>query len=130
MIHDQSVWPVVGQSSSLWLVQTYAVQYGLDPHDHCLQLIISSLYLLHEHLELRLRLMSILYKRHNYMLNACLRPHKLKLHEKTLTAKVLNGLLIPLLHFLLHLQKLTDGFLGQAELHLHCCAQRTDVSQH
>ena len=44
-----------------WL-QTDVVQHELDLHDHHLQLIISSLYLLHEHLELRLRLMSILYK--------------------------------------------------------------------
>ena len=36
MIHDQSVWPVVGQSSSLGLHQTDVVQHGLDPRDHCL----------------------------------------------------------------------------------------------
>ena len=51
------------------------------------------------------------------MLNTWLRSFKLKLHEKTLTAKVLNGLLNPLLLFLLHLQKLDNGFLGQADLH-------------
>ena len=100
-----------------WL-QTDVVQHELDLHDHHLQLIISSLYLPHEHLELCLRWMLILCKRHSYMLNACLRPHKLKLHEKTLTVKVFNGLLSPLLCFLLRLQKLADGFLGQAELHL------------
>ena len=44
--------------------------------------------------------------------------------------KVFNGLLSPLLRFLLRLQKLADGFLGQAELHLQCCAQQTDMSQH
>ena len=96
----------------LGLLQNDAVQHGLDPHDHCLQFIVSSLYLLHEHLELRLRLMSILCKQHRYMLNACLWSLELKLNEKTLMAKVLNGLFGPLLHFLLCLQKLANVILG------------------